>query len=113
MKYGGCCAYCGVKLDFNKFHVDHIKPLHRGYSTEELSRMNIERGKNHISNYNPSCPSCNSSKSTYTLENWKTAIRNKVNGLRRDSSSFRILLRYNVVNVNNDKVKFHFEDYGK
>ena len=109
LKYGGRCAYCGIDIAYEKMQVDHIVPIYRGYSNEELSAMGIVRGKNHISNYNPSCRSCNSSKSTYRLESWRIAIRNKINILTRDNSGFRMMLRYNVIKVSNKDIQFYYE----
>lgn len=59
-KYNGRCAYCGCKLDFENFSIDHIIPKWRKNDDDFLSYLNIERGKCKIENYNPSCNSCNS-----------------------------------------------------
>lgn len=61
-KYKGRCYYCGNKL-INKDGVimvslDHVIPKSRG-------------GKNNITNYLPSCASCNSSKATKTLDEFR------------------------------------------
>ena len=45
----GHCAKCKVKLSPGTFHVDHVKP-------------GIRRGEDHITNYQPLCRSCNTSK---------------------------------------------------
>ena len=108
-KYNKKCAYCGVVLEYKKLQVDHIKPIYRGSLQTELS---VTKGKNNISNYNPSCGSCNSSKSTYTLDRWRNEILMKQDRLRRDSSTFRLLERFGLVKCNKNIVKFYFENYG-
>ena len=105
-KYKNRCAYCGQKITFRKMQVDHITPIYRGSLQSELS---VVKGKNNISNYNPSCGSCNSSKSTYTLEHWRDEILLKQDRVRRDSSTFRLLERFGLVKCNKNIVKFYFE----
>lgn len=54
-KHGGKCAYCGMaNLDLT---IDHIIPRSQG-------------GNNDISNLQPSCRSCNSSKGTRSLDDF-------------------------------------------
>lgn len=110
-KYNECCAYCGVGLTYSTFHVDHIQPKFRGYTDESLRGYGVERGKDSIDNYNPSCKSCNSSKSTFTLEQWRNEISLKRMRIRRDSSTFRILERFELVKLKETEVKFYFERY--
>jgi hypothetical protein len=45
----GHCAECKGRLSPGTFHVDHVKPA-------------IRRGEDHITNYQPLCRSCNTSK---------------------------------------------------
>lgn len=52
------CAYCDVPLNGN-YHIDHVQPLSRG-------------GSNFIENIVISCPTCNLSKGSKTLEEWRT-----------------------------------------
>lgn len=110
-KYNGHCAYCGCQLSINKnFTIDHIEPVFRKYSTSELDRYNIKRGTDSIDNYNPCCKSCNSSKSTFTLEKWREEIGKKYSRLLRYSSGFRLLVRFNLVKKHNDVI-FYFEKH--
>ena len=111
-KYGGKCAYCGSKLIFNTFHVDHIEPKFRKSTHSEVESYGRKKGKDIDQNGNPSCKSCNSSKSTFTIEQWRWQIKNKVNVLRRDSSTFRILERYGLLKVSDSDVIFYFEING-
>jgi 5-methylcytosine-specific restriction endonuclease McrA len=104
-KYNGKCAYCGIDLNYSEMQIDHIIPRRRS----EIHNDKIINGKNHILNYNPSCKSCNSSKSTFSIEDWRKQIKQKINSLRRDSSTFRICERFNLVKVENLDVIFYFE----
>lgn len=104
-KYGCKCAYCGIDLEYSDLQVDHINPRRRG----DLKNPNVVNGVNKIENYNPSCKSCNSSKSTFSIEEWRSQIKHKIVCLRRDVSNFRILERYGLVSVNDVEVVFYFE----
>ncbi len=108
-KYNGKCAYCGINIKFEEMHVDHIIPIFRGSTEIEVSRYNREKGKNKIDNYSPSCISCNCSKSTFTVEQWRNQIKHKIVCLRRDTSNFRILERFGIISVNEIDIKFYFE----
>jgi 5-methylcytosine-specific restriction endonuclease McrA len=107
-KYNGKCAYCGTDLDtFNKFHVDHIKPIRRDLKGSDRDKYDL--GKSCLENYNPSCLSCNSSKSTLDLEKWRTQISKKYKSLLKSNSSFRLLDRFGIIEDKEKKVKFYFE----
>lgn len=96
-KYGGRCAYCGCKLKL-RFCVDHIHSKHTG-------------GNNKIENYNPSCFSCNSSKSTLSIEKWRKQLSHKIVQLNRDSSIYRAVKRFGLVKEINKNVVFYFEHH--
>ncbi|MFY0655052.1 MAG: HNH endonuclease [Cyclobacteriaceae bacterium] len=106
-KYSGRCSYCGCEIFMTSFHVDHIDPRRRG----DISNPNITNGKNHIDNYNPSCASCNCSKSTFSIEDWRIQIQKKIININRDSSNYRILKRYGLIEENIKPIKFYFENY--
>ena len=90
-------------------HVEHIIPRFRKSSAKELASYGIIRGENKMDNYNPSCRSCNSSKGTFTLENWRKEIELKKKRIVRDSSTFRILRRFELIKLIDEPVKFYFE----
>ena len=73
----------------------------------------IINGANKMDNYNPSCGSCNCSKSTFSIEQWRNQIKHKIKCLRRDSSNFRILERFGLIKVNDIDVIFYFEKLEK
>lgn len=109
-KFNGKCAYCGDEIDYENMAVDHIKPKYRGSTHLEIRAFGLEKGTNDLENLNPSCKSCNSSKSTYTLENWKKELKLKHERLLRDNSSYRILNRFNAIKYN-DNILFYFEKH--
>lgn len=112
-KYNGKCSYCGCEILANKFHVDHIEAKFRGTTSESLEQIGRKKGSDSIENLNPSCASCNSSKSTFTLEQWRNEIGLKIKRIERDSSTFRILNRFGLISINDKPVTFYFEDYEK
>jgi len=100
-KYGGKCAYCGCKL--TRFHIDHIRPIKR------YDMGNDDKTKLEILNLNPSCPSCNISKSYFELEDWRKELELKIERIKRDSPTFRHLLNFGLVKIVNYNVVFYFE----
>jgi len=76
--------------------IDHIQSKRRG-------------GANHIDNYLPSCASCNSSKATLTVEEFRERLQGDVARLRRDSAKFRILERVGLIKQVKTEVVFYFE----
>lgn len=103
--FGGNCSYCGIKLNKSNFQVDHLSPLRRKMN-------NCNHGDDHIDNFMPSCASCNSSKSSMDLEKWRSELGKKLKRLHRDSSTYRLAVRFNMITENiKDNVVFHFETY--
>jgi hypothetical protein len=105
-KFNGHCAYCGCEISFRKFNIDHIIPRRRHCG--DYSKM----GENSIENYNPSCQSCNFSKSTFSIEQWRNELSLKLSRLNRDSSTFCILKRFGVVKEVKTQIIFYFEKVG-
>jgi len=110
-KYHGRCAYCGEHINYSEMHVDHIIPLQRGFTRHEANKHGIVKGSGRLDNLNPSCGSCNISKSTYSLEVWRQQLKLKIERLRKTVTNFRIVERYNLITVNDIEVKFYFEDF--
>ena len=104
-KFGGKCAYCGVELE-DRFTIDHIVPKRRHDKNHPC------KGKDLIENYNPSCQSCNSSKSCFTLNQWRGHLEKQHDRCIRDSATFRSLLRFGQVVRIKNKVTFYFEEHG-
>jgi 5-methylcytosine-specific restriction endonuclease McrA len=112
-KYGGKCAYCGIDVEFGKMHVDHIIPKQRGFTQHEAIKYGITKGGDNLDNLNPSCASCNISKSTFSIDKWRIELALKVDRLRRDVTNFRILERFGVVKETKEPIVFYFEKGGK
>lgn len=63
--FNDCCAYCELPQK------EHFKYWKGEYKNIDLHREHvIHDGSNDLSNCVPACQSCNSSKSTYRLEEW-------------------------------------------
>ena len=110
-KFKGRCAYCGNKLEYSKMHVDHIQPLYRNSTQIELDRYGVIKGTNNIDNLNPSCATCNISKSTFTVEKWRLEIKLKVGRVRSSNSNIRLLESFGILKYTNKEVKFYFEKF--
>jgi 5-methylcytosine-specific restriction endonuclease McrA len=95
-KYNKHCAYCGCSIEYRQLEVDHLIPRHRG-------------GEDSHENYMPSCKSCNTTRDSYLIEEFRQRLIDDVVRLRRDSSKFRILEKFGVVGQKLHKVEFYFE----
>jgi 5-methylcytosine-specific restriction endonuclease McrA len=113
-KYGGRCSYCGCELK-KGWHIDHIEPIVRD------SKWNKDKGRYEatgncrkpenetLENYNPSCASCNIQKNSYTLEEFRTNIKQFVNSLNLYSTQYKLAKKYGLISENDIEVKFYFE----
>lgn len=106
-KYGGRCAYCGGLLG-ERWHADHVEPLRR------LDWLKVPRGPEHperdtLANLNPACAPCNIDKHSMSLEDWRGMIERSNEVLARDVSTFRRAVRYGLVQLVAQPVRFHFE----
>lgn len=107
-KYNGHCAYCGCKIEYKDMQVDHIIPIFRNVDGEK-PYGNI-RGTDDISNYNPSCRSCNKRKGTFSIEGFRTQLEACHERMMRDNANYRQMIRYGQIKLINDgKIKFFFE----
>jgi len=108
-KFHSKCAYCGCKIELNKMHVDHIIPLYRGYTNDDLKQYGKLKGTNNIYNLNPSCSTCNISKSTFTLDEWRIQLFLKIERLRKSAVNFRLLEKYNLIKTTKKEIIFYYE----
>lgn len=104
-KFNGRCAYCGIQISIDKFHIDHISPLRRDLYFDKKHLHKTE-------NLFPSCQSCNCSKNSLSIEDFRFLITNKIKVLRNGNSNFNILERYGLIKVYDFPVKFYFEMEG-
>lgn len=113
-KYDGKCAYCGCEL-IKGWHADHIEPIVRDFiynkNKQRFKTNGICRNpeNDNLQNYNPSCPSCNIQKNSYTLEQFRENIKQFVNSLNQYSTQYKFAKKYGLVSENDIEVKFHFE----
>lgn len=117
-KYGGKCAYCGTDLE-KGWHADHIKPIIRKskYNRKKgkyVQTGECERPENEIAeNYNPSCPSCNIQKNSYTVEEFRRNIKKFVKSLNLYSTQYKFAKKYGLIKENEIKVTFYYETLKK
>ncbi len=108
-KYNSRCAYCGCYITLQEMQIDHLVPLYRNDSDEQLNKWGKIRGTNDISNLMPSCGSCNHYKSTFTLDEF----RNRLYMLRKRLDTFHkiysISKRYGLIEEKPNKIVFFFE----
>lgn len=95
-KMGGYCAYCGCEITLKQMQADHVIPLRKG-------------GADNISNMLPACGSCNHYKSTLTVEQFRGALERMPAVLMRDSVTFRIAARFELIKHTPCRVVFFFE----
>ena len=62
-KTDGVCSYCGIRLDPDRWHIEHQTPKSR-------------RGGNELPNLVPSCPACNRLKGTRTVREFRLMLMN-------------------------------------
>jgi 5-methylcytosine-specific restriction endonuclease McrA len=113
-KYDGKCAYCGCELT-KGWHADHIEPIVRDFIYNKIKQRFEANGicrnpeNENLQNYNPSCPSCNIQKNSYTLEQFRENIKQFVNSLNQYSTQYKFAKKYGLVSETDIEVKFHFE----
>lgn len=139
-KYGGRCAYCGCELKGKRWNVDHIEPVNRvtktvpGYYRHKVTgekcesptgkwwleyervdskqvfdkMLNPERDT--FENSNPSCHSCNITKSAMTLERFREWIQDSTRRLNTNNyNSYKFGKRFGLIKETGVEVKFYFE----
>ena len=103
-KYNGKCAYCGCELK-KGWHIDHIEPIVRNWLNGTCEKPENEN----LENYNPSCPSCNIQKNSYTLEQFRKNIKQFVRSLNQYSTQYKFAKKYGLISETDIEVKFYFE----
>jgi 5-methylcytosine-specific restriction endonuclease McrA len=85
-KFYGQCAYCGEKLELNKFQIDNLFPT---------------------------CRVCNGWKHSLSLEQFRYKLSQQLKRLRKNSSNYRIALKYDMITEKDDPIEFYFEHIEK
>ncbi len=108
-KYNSRCAYCGCYITLKEMQIDHLVPLYKNDSDQQLNNWGKIRGTNDISNLMPSCGSCNHYKTTFTLDEF----RNRLYMLRKRLNTFNqiysISKRYGLIEEKPNEIVFFFE----
>lgn len=115
-KYDGRCAYCGEPLPA-RWHADHFEPVLRQLRIVEKPRGGYAlrsgpptRPDRHVlANHMPSCPPCNISKHSMTLEQWRTWLAGHVESLNRYTPIYRMAKKYGLLRETGAAVTFYFE----
>lgn len=100
-KFNGRCAYCGCKIS-GRFHIDHISPILR--KTDQYNPS-----LNKIDNLYPSCVTCNCSKGTLSIEEFRRKLKSKLTTIEKESATFSLLKKYGLIKVVQKDVVFYFE----
>jgi 5-methylcytosine-specific restriction endonuclease McrA len=139
-KYGGRCAYCGCDLDGKRWNVDHIEPVNRvtktkpGYYVHKVTKERTEYPKGSwwlewdrvepkqvfdkmlnperdtLENSNPSCHSCNITKSSMSIGQFKEWIQTTTKRLNTANyNNYKFGKRYGLIQETGIEVKFYFE----
>jgi CRISPR/Cas system Type II protein with McrA/HNH and RuvC-like nuclease domain len=98
-KTGGCCAYCGTRLEFKRMQVDHIEPKRRGCDNG---------GSDNIVNLLPACAKCNRSKTVYSLNEFRAKLKHDVERLF-NNAQFNNALRFGQIEIVDKPIVFWFE----
>jgi hypothetical protein len=135
MMFGGRCAYCGCELPKKGWHADHVEPVVRCYQygemvTSTIGDVSYQRyesfgnGKKKVKkldnpsgerkdNLWPSCCPCNINKSSQTIESWRKFLMEGPESLAAYNGRFNHMLRFGVVIVNPEPLRFWFEKYAE
>lgn len=119
--FGGRCAYCGCVLPEKGWHADHIKAINRelkfathkdGHTIMVATGRLWSPQNDTAENLFPACAPCNIDKGASSLEGWREHLNDRiVEGLRRNSSTFRHAERFGRVIITPGPLVFWFEKY--
>lgn len=104
-KSGGLCWYCGIELPEKGWHADHYEPIRRNWWTDTCLNPKNENEENKV----PSCASCNITKHSMSLEQFRQSIQQFVNSLNLYHNQYKIAKKFGLVVETDLKVEFWFE----
>lgn len=92
---GGACEYCGQLVEIETSTIDHVDPV----------------GADDVENYRLACLSCNSRKTTKSLEEFRCclAVRSAFTECEFSYNQAHWLVQQDWFPVNGDEYTFHFE----
>lgn len=123
-KSQGRCWYCGCDLPEKGWHADHFVPIIResqivkDVSDSPFSHKSISTGRSlrpeldTIENIVPSCAPCNLFKSNFSVDFFRSEIRDQIERARKTSVNFRTAERFGLIQTNSEPVVFWFEKHG-
>lgn len=100
-KYGGRCAYCGIKITVKNFQVDHIWPQHLAHWEKGLD-------SNREENLNPTCRKCNNYKHGMRIPDFRKQLQRHIEMLMKNAQ-FNRALRFGQVIIIEKPITFYFE----
>ena len=98
-KTHGYCYYCGTKITLDSMNIDHLIPEKKG-------------GAHNLDNLFPACQTCNSSKGTKTLEEFRYSNKMKLFNKKHNitfSQEQYIFLKANGLDIKLPDYRFWFE----
>lgn len=69
----------------------------------------IKPERNTVANMMPACAPCNLHKGGHSLEGWRLYLERSAEIMRRDYSTFRAGVRFGIIAVNEQPIRFYFE----
>lgn len=100
-KYNGHCAYCGRKIAYKDFQVDHYWP-------KFLKHWEPDRDNDRDENLKPSCRKCNIHKHGWEPEEWRKQLARQVTMLKKNTQ-FDRALRFGQIKITESPIVFYFE----
>lgn len=111
-KYDGYCAYCGQKMVYEAFQVDHLIPQARSwvFHDERYKEKFGAKGKdvNSIENLMPSCRRCNHYKRALSLRRFRQLLKSIQKRLMK-IYIFKVAMDYGIVELKPFDGVFYFE----
>lgn len=119
-KSGGKCWYCGCELGEKGWHADHFHPIIRDLKiVTNGNRVTMTTDKTCAKpmfdvpeNLVPSCAPCNNFKHSFSLEGYRSLIRDQFENTLKNSTGLRQLNRLGLVDMTEKPVVFWFEKQG-
>ena len=98
-KYTRHCWYCWIKATkISDLEVDHINPKRKW-------------GTNDYNNLIWACRSCNRSKNSFDIEQWRKELQKNINRLNKSTTSYKISKRFWLIKETGISIKFYYEDH--
>lgn len=112
-KTDGKCAYCGCDLNLKSMTIDHVDPIVRPLElrNHQIVTKNVKGtpDQEHIDNKLPACRSCNSYKSSSSIESFRQRIAHWPDVFIGNNPCFRAMLRFGIIEIIKKPVVFEFE----